>query len=61
MTRGEMSTYDGHKVYFCGKVDRHKYWVRCLVHRYIVSAVLGCRPVLSKLISNLLDGSHFQC
>ena len=36
---GEISTDDGHKVYFSGKEDRHEYEVRFLVHKDIASAV----------------------
>ena len=48
---GEMSTDDGHKVSFRGKEDKHEYWVGFLVHKDVVDAVLGCRPVSSRLIS----------
>ena len=48
---GEMSTDDGHKVYFSGEEDRHEYGIGFLVHKAIASAVLGCRPVSSRLIS----------
>ena len=46
-----MSTDDGHKVYFSGEEDRHEYGVGFLVHKDVVDAVLGCRPVSSRLIS----------
>ena len=39
---GEMSTDDGHKVYFSGEEDRHEYGVGFLVHKDLVNAVLGC-------------------
>ena len=48
---GEMSTDNGHKVYFSGEEDRHEYGVEFLVHKDITSAVLGCKPVSSRLIS----------
>ena len=48
---GEMSTDDGHKVYFSGEEDRLEYGVGFLVHKDVVDAVLGCRPVSSRLIS----------
>ena len=47
----EMSTDDGHNVYFSGEEDRHEYGVGFLVHKDVVDAVLGCRPVSSRLIS----------
>ena len=36
---GEVSTFDGHKVYCSGKEDRREYGVGCLVHKNIASAV----------------------
>ena len=36
---GEMSTDDGHNVYFTGKEDRHEYGVGFLVHKGEVGAV----------------------
>ena len=48
---GEMSTDDGHKVYFSGEEGRHEYGVGFFVHKDVVDAVLGCRPVSSRLIS----------
>ena len=45
-----MSLDERHKVHFSGE-DRHEYGVWFLVHKDIVSAVLGCRPVSSRLIS----------
>ena len=40
---GEMSTDDGHKVYFSGEEGRHEYGVGFFVHKDVVDAVLGCR------------------
>ena len=48
---GEMSTDDRHNIYFSEEEDRHEYGVRFLVYRGMVSPVLGCRPVSSRLIS----------
>ena len=48
---GEMSTDDGHKVYFSGEEGKHEYGVGFLVHKDLVGAVLGCQPVSSRLIS----------
>ena len=57
---GEMSTDDGHKVYFSGKEDRHEYGVGFLVHKNAMNAVLGCRPVSSRLISIRLKAAPFN-
>ena len=55
-----MSTDDGHKLYFSVEVDRHEYRVGFLVHKDIVKAVLGCRPVSSRLISIHLRAAPFN-
>ena len=57
---GEMSTDDGHKVYFSGEEGRHEYEVGFLVHEDVVDAVLGCRPVSSRLISIRLRAAPFN-
>ena len=57
---GEMSTNDGHKVYFSGEEDRHEYGVGFLVHKDIVDAVLRWRPVSSRLISIRLRAAPFN-
>ena len=40
---GEMSTDDGHKVYFSGEEGKHEYGMGFLVHKDVVGAVLGCQ------------------
>ena len=57
---GEMPTDDGHKVYFSGEEDRHEYGVGFLVHKDVVDAVLGCRPVSSRLRSIRLRAAPFN-
>ena len=57
---GEMSTDYGHKVYISREEDRHEYGVGFLVHRDKASAVLGCRPVFSRLISIRLAAAPFN-
>ena len=56
---GEMSIDDGHKVYFSGE-DRHEYGVEFLVHNDVMDAVLGCRPISSRLISSRLRAVPFN-
>ena len=55
-----MSTDDGHKVYFSWEVDRHEYGVGFLVNKDVVDAVLGCRPVSSRLISIRVRAAPFN-
>ena len=55
---GEMSTDDGHKVYFSGEEDRHEYGVEFLMHKDVVDAVLGSRLVSSRLGSNFFQYHH---
>ena len=57
---GEMSTNDRHKVYFLGEGDRREYRVGFLVHRDMLSAVLECRPVSSRLLSIRLRAIPFN-
>ena len=57
---GEMSTDDGHKVYFSGEEGKHEYGVGFLVHKDVVDAVLGCQPVSSRLISICLRVAPFS-
>ena len=57
---GEISTDDGHKVYFSGEEGKHEYGVGFLVHKNIVGAVLGCQPVSSRLISIRLRAVPFN-
>ena len=56
----EMSTDDGHKVYASGEEGKHEYGVGFLVHKDKVGAVLGCRPVSSRLISIRLRAAPFN-
>ena len=57
---GDMSTDDGHKVYFSGEEGKHEYRVGFLVHKDVVGAVLGCQPVSSRLISIRLRAAPFN-
>ena len=57
---GKMSTDVGHKVYFSREEDKHEYGVGFLVHKDVVGAVLGCRPVSSRLISIRLRAAPFN-
>ena len=45
---------------FSGEEDRHEYGVGFLVHKDMVSAVLGCRPASSRLISIRLRSATFN-
>ena len=57
---GEMSTDDGHKMYFSGEEGKHEYGVGFLVHKDALGAVLGCQPVSSRLISIRLSAAPFN-
>ena len=56
----EMSSDDRHKAYFGGEVDRHEYGDCFLLHKDMVSAVLDCRPVSSRLIAIRLRAAPFN-
>ena len=57
---GETTTEEGHKVFCRGKEDKHEHGVRFLVHKDITNAVLGCRPVSSRLMTICLRGVPFS-
>ena len=45
----EKSTDDGYKVYANKEEDRREYWLRFLVYKNMVSAMIGRRPVSCRL------------
>ena len=57
---GETTTEEGHKVFISGKEDKHEHCVGFLVHKDIVNTVMGCCPVSSRLITNLLRAVPFN-
>ena len=48
---GETTTEEGHKVFFSGKGDKHEHGVGFIAHKDIGNAVMGRRPVSSRLIT----------
>ncbi len=57
---GEITTEDHHKFYYSGKLDKHEHGVGFLVNSDTTKAVLGCRPISSRLISIRLRASPFN-
>ena len=57
---GETTTEEGRKVFFSGKEDKHEHDVGFLLHKDIVNAVMGCRPVSSRLITIRLREAPFN-
>ena len=57
---GETSTPEGHKLFFSGCGDRHEHGVGFLIHKDTVNAIVGCRPVSSRLITIHLKASLFN-
>ena len=57
---GETSTPEGHKLFFSGHEDRHEHGVGFLIHKDTVNAIMGCRPVSSRLITIRLKASPFN-
>ena len=57
---GEITTEEGHKVFFSGKEDKHEYGVGFLVHKDIVNTGMGCRPLSSRLITIRLRAVPFN-
>ena len=54
------STPEGHKPFFSGREDRHEHGVKFLIHKDTVNAIMGCRPVSSRLITIRLKASPFN-
>ena len=54
---GEMSTPEDHKLFSSGSEGRHEHGVGFLIHKDIVNAIMGCRPVSSQLIAIRLQAS----
>ena len=57
---GELSTEEGHKIYFSGREDRHEHGVGFLIHKNITNCVMGCRPVSSRIITIRLRATPFN-
>ena len=57
---GETSTPEGHKLFFSGREDRHEHGVGFFIHKDTVNAIMGCRPVSSRLITIRLKASPFN-
>ena len=57
---GETMTEEGHKIYFSGKENKHEHGVGFLVHKDIVSSVMGCRPVSHRIITIRLRATPFN-
>ena len=60
MEDGEITTEEGHKVFFSGKEDKHEHGVGFLVHKDIVNTVMGCPPSLQQDHHHPPEGSPFQ-
>ena len=57
---GETTAEEGVNVFFSEKEDKHEPGVGCLVQKYIVNTVMGCRPASSKLITIRLRAAPFN-
>ena len=57
---GETFTPEGHKLFFSGSEDRHEHAVRFLIYIDTVNAIMGYRPVSSRLITIRLKASLFN-
>ena len=51
MRPGGKTVDEGHKFYYSGEDDRHANGVGFLVHKSITSAVRGCQPISSRIIT----------
>ena len=57
---GEITTEEGHKVFFSGKEAKPEHGVGFLVHKDIVNTVMECHSVSSRLITIRLRAVPFN-
>lgn len=57
---GEVTTHEGHKLYFSGRTDKHAEGVGFLIHKDNVKSVMGYQPISSRLITIRLHAAPFN-
>ena len=57
---GEICSDKGHKLFYCGREDKHEHGVGFLVHKDTTKSVLGCNFISSRLISIRIKASPFN-
>ena len=57
---GEICSDEGHKLFYCGREDKHEHGVGFLVHKDTTKSVLGCNFISSRLISIRIKASPFN-
>ncbi|XP_068734478.1 uncharacterized protein [Montipora capricornis] len=57
---GEINSDDGHKLFYCGRDDKHEHGVGFLVHRDTAKSVIGCNFISSRLIEFPFNITLFQ-
>ena len=57
---GETQTSDGNKLYHSGREDKHEHGVGFIVHKDTVDALLGCRPITSRIMTIRLKATPFN-
>ena len=48
---GEVTTNEGHKIWFSGDNSKHQHGVAFIVHRNTISSTIDCTPISSRLMS----------
>ena len=48
---GETTTDEGHKIWYCGEDSRHQYGWHSLYGKKVVSSIINCTPICSRLLS----------
>ena len=48
---GEMTTEDGHKIWFSGDQNKHQHGVAFIVRKEVTACVISCTPVSSRVIT----------
>ena len=57
---GEISTFEGHKVFYSGMEDKHEQGVRIIVHENITKSVIGFQAISSRILVLRLKATPFN-
>ena len=57
---GEISTFEGHKVFYCGMEDKHEQGVGIIVHENITKSIIGFQAISSRILVLRLKATPFN-
>ena len=57
---GDISTFEGHKVFYSGMEDKHEQGVGIIVHENITKSVIGFQAISSRILVLRLKATPFN-